>query len=130
MTELLRDITDQPCIAKNRLAVFNCGLFILQCFDTVGLAAQTALAHKKTECWGAVMVICPGRGADLHMAQLCHCHSLSVASAKSRLFYRLTWVVLNKGLLHRCCCCFTFMVLAYPGCPGKEAVNRVPVLIL
>ena len=33
----------------------------------------------------------------------CHCHSLSLASVKSRLvwpfWYRLTWVVLDKGLL-------------------------------
>jgi len=27
-------------------------------------------AHKKTERWGAGMVICLERGADLHMAQL------------------------------------------------------------
>jgi len=27
-------------------------------------------ACKKTEWWGAGMVICLGRGADLHMAQL------------------------------------------------------------
>jgi len=28
------------------------------------------LANKKLEWWGAGMVICPERGADLHMAQL------------------------------------------------------------
>jgi len=27
-------------------------------------------ACKKTECWGAGMVICLEQGADLHMAQL------------------------------------------------------------
>jgi len=27
-------------------------------------------ACKKTEWWGASMVICLGRGADLHMAQM------------------------------------------------------------
>ena len=44
-------------------------------------------ACKKTERWGAGVVICLERGADLHMAQLiwCHCHSLSLASVKSRL---------------------------------------------
>jgi len=45
----------------------------------------------------------------------CHCHSLSLASVKSRLvlpfWYRLTWVVLEKGPLNGCvcvcvqCCC-------------------------
>jgi len=36
----------------------------------------------------------------------CHCHSLSLASVKSRLvlpfWYRLTWVVPEKGLLNGC----------------------------
>jgi len=58
-------------------------------------------ACKKTEQWGAGMVICLERGADLHMAQLMHCHSLSLASVKSRLvlpfWYRLTRVVPDKG---------------------------------
>ena len=38
----------------------------------------------------------------------CHCHSLSLASVKSRLvlpfWYRLTWVVPDKGLLNGCVC--------------------------
>jgi len=55
------------------------------------------LACKKIEWWGAGVVICLERGADLHMAQLMHCHSLSLAAVKSRLvlsvWYWLTWVV-------------------------------------
>ena len=51
--------------------------------------------------WGTGMVICLERGADLHTAQLMHCHSLSLASVKARLvlpfWYRLTWVVPEKG---------------------------------
>ena len=38
----------------------------------------------------------------------CHCHSLSLASVKSRLvlpfWYRLTWVVLDKEPLNGCVC--------------------------
>ena len=38
----------------------------------------------------------------------CHCYSLSLASLKSRLvlpfWYRLTWVVLEKGPLNGCVC--------------------------
>ena len=38
----------------------------------------------------------------------CHCHSLSLASVKSRLvlpfWYRLTWVVREKGPLNGCVC--------------------------
>ena len=70
------------------------------------------------------MVICLEQGADLHMA---HCHSLSLASVKSRLvlpfWYRLTWVVLEKGLLNMgvcvCVCSFSvdiFAVLMYYVC--------------
>jgi len=40
----------------------------------------------------------------------CHCHSLSLASVKSRLvllsWYRLTRVVLEKGPLNGCVCVF------------------------
>ena len=52
------------------------------------------------------MVICLERGADLHMVQLMPCHSLFLASVKSRLvlpfWYRLTWVVPEKGPLNGC----------------------------
>jgi len=66
-------------------------------------------ACKKTEWWGAGMVICLERDADLHIAQLmCHCHSLSLASVKSRLvlpfWYRLTRVVLDNRPLNVCVC--------------------------
>jgi len=41
----------------------------------------------------------------------CHCHSLSLASVKSRLvlpfWYRLTRVVLDKGPLNGCVCVFS-----------------------
>jgi len=41
----------------------------------------------------------------------CHCHSLSLASFKSRLvlpfWYRLTWVVPDKGPLNGCVCSVT-----------------------
>ena len=67
---------------------------------------------KNFEWWGAGVVICLERGADLHMAwpSWCHCHSLSLASVKSRLvlvlpfWYRLTWVVPEKGPLNVCVC--------------------------
>ena len=62
-------------------------------------------ACKKTERWGAGMVICLEQGADLHMAQRI---SLSLASVKSRLvlpfWYWLTRVVPDKGPLNGCVC--------------------------
>ena len=52
------------------------------------------------------MVICLERAADLHMPSRCHCHSLSLASVKSRLvlpfWYRPTQVVVEKGPLNGC----------------------------
>ena len=55
-------------------------------------------------CWRG----CLERGADLHMPSWYHCHSLSLASVKSRLvlpfWYRPTRVVLEKGPLNGCVC--------------------------
>ena len=52
------------------------------------------------------MVICPERGADLHMAQLMPCHSLSLGPVKSGLvlpfWFRFTLVVPEKGPLNGC----------------------------
>ena len=63
---------------------------------------------RATEWWDAVVVICLEQGEDLQMAQLMHCHSLSLASVKSRLvlpfWYRLTWVVPDKWPLNGCVC--------------------------
>ena len=55
----------------------------------------------------------------------CHCHSLSLASVKSRLvlpfWCRLTPVVPDKGPLNGCVC--VFLVPANLGSPGKEPLN-------
>ena len=61
-------------------------------------------ACKKTEWWGAGVVICLERGADLHMAQLMPLPLAVSCSSKIQIG-------------------FTFPVPAYPGCPGKEAVK-------
>jgi len=61
-------------------------------------------ACKKTEWWGTSVVICLEQGADLHMAQLMPLpHTVSCSSK------------IQIG--------FTFLVPAYPDCPGKEAVK-------
>ena len=62
-------------------------------------------ACKKTEWWGAGVVICLGRGADLHMAQLMPL-SLTV-SCFSRIQIGFTFLVLahlgpEKGPLNGC----------------------------
>jgi len=52
--------------------------------------------------WGTGMVICLERGADLHMAQLMPLPLTVSCSCKIQIG-------------------FTFLVLAYPGSPEKEA---------
>ena len=58
--------------------------------------------HWVVGCWRD----CLERGADMHMPSWCHCHSLSLASVKSRLvlpfWYWLTRAVLDKGPLNVC----------------------------
>jgi len=66
---------------------------------------------KKTEQWGAGMVICLERGADLHMAQLMPL-PLTVSG-----FSKIQIV-------------FTFLVLAHLGNPGQRAVKRVWCVLL
>jgi len=65
--------------------------------------------EEKTEWWGAGMVICLERGADLHMTQLMP--PLLTVSCFSKI---------QIG--------FTFLVPAYPGSPGQRAIKRVCVL--
>jgi len=78
-------------------------------------------ACKKTERWGAGMVICLQLGAD-------HCHSLSLASVKSRLalpfWYWLTRVVMDKGLLNGCVCvCVANLLLSLSAKELQKLVN-------
>jgi len=63
------------------------------------------LACKKLEWWGAGMVICLERGADLHMAQL--------------MPPPLTVSCFSKIQIG-----FTLLVPADPGSPGKRAIKR------
>jgi len=86
----------------------------------VGFSALTLLvgrqeeegqpACKKTERWGAGVVVCPGRDADLHMAQLMPL-PLTVSCFSN----------IQIG--------FSFLVPALPGSPGRRAVKRVCVCV-
>ena len=67
----------------------------------------------------------------------CHCHSLSLASVKSRLvlpfWYRLTWVVLEKGPLNgRVCVCVCVCVCVASSVCGSRAscVSFVPSKVI
>ena len=66
----------------------------------------------------------------------CHCHSLSLASVKSRLvlpfWYRLTWVVPDKNggvCVNACICClrFSFFHTKPWDCLGETSQKR-PIL--
>ena len=67
-------------------------------------------ACKKLEWWGAGVVICLERDADLHMAQL--------------MLLPLTVSCFSKIQIG-----FTFLVPAHPGSPGKRAVKRICVCV-
>jgi len=67
-------------------------------------------ACKKTERWGAGVVICLERCADLHMAQL--------------MPLPLTVFCFSKIQIG-----FTFLVPAHPGSPGKRAIKRACVCV-
>ena len=74
--------------------------------DAVGWAAEGHLACKKTEWWGAGMVICLQRGADLHMAQLMPLPFIVCCFSKIQIG-------------------FTFLVPAHPGSSGRRVVMCV-----
>jgi len=57
------------------------------------------------------MVVCLEQGADLHMAQLMPLPLTVSRTSKIQIG-------------------FTFLVPAYPGCPGKEAVKWLLLLLL
>jgi len=66
-------------------------------------------ACKKTEWWGSGVVICLGRGADLHMAQL--------------MPLPLTVSCFSKIQID-----FNFLVPTYAGCPGQNAESHKTVV--
>ena len=68
------------------------------------LGGRKGIRPVKNEWWGVGVVVCLERGADLHMAQLMPLPLTVSCSSKIQIG-------------------FTFLVPAYPGCPGKEAVK-------
>ena len=68
-------------------------------------------ACKKLEWWGAGIVICLQRGADLHMAQLMPLQLTVSCSSKIQIG-------------------FTFLVPAHLGSPGERAIKWVCVCVV
>ena len=77
----------------------------LQCLDAVGWVAGRASGHKKLSGGFLAWLSVWSEVLTCIWPSWCHCHSLSLASVKSRLV-------------------FTFLVPAHPGSPGKRAVKR------
>jgi len=69
------------------------------------LGGRKGIRPVKTERWGAGVVICLERGADLHMAQLMPLtvSCFSKIQIGFTFWYRLTWVVPDKGPLNGMC---------------------------
>jgi len=89
------------------------GLMVYILFFVLTLLVGRQEGHpacKKTEWWGAGVVICLERGADLHMVQL--------------MPLPLTVSCFSKIQIG-----FTFLVPAYLGSPGKRAVKWVCVFV-
>ena len=82
----------------------------LQCFDLLVGWQEGHPACKKLEWWGAGVVICLERGADLHTAQL--------------MPLPLTVSCFSKTQTG-----FPFLVPAHPSSPGKRAVERMCVCV-
>ena len=120
------DRTEFWCILLSKLHVYRiaainlvhvfvpCGSQYLQCaFSALTLLVGRQEGHPacKKQWWGAGVVICLERGADLRMAQVMQLPLTVSCSSKIQIG-------------------FTFLVPAYPGCPGKEAVKRLLLLLL
>jgi len=89
---------------------------LIHCFSNLRVCAFSALtllvgqqeghpACKKTEWWGAGVVICLERGANFHVAQLMP-------------------LLLTVSCFRKFQIGFTFLVPAHPGSPGQRAVKR------
>jgi len=86
---------------------FGCDVVIVA-FSALTLLVGRQEGHpacKETEWWGAGMVICLERGADLHVAQL--------------MPLPLTVSCFSEIQIG-----FTFLVPAHPGSPGQRAIKR------
>ena len=101
-------------MSKRRLGfplIVRCVSPCLQCFDTAGwVTGRAPPLLKKTEWWGAGVVICVERGADLHTAQ--------------RMPLPFTLSCFSKIQIG-----FTFLVPAHPGSPGQRAVKWLCVCV-
>ena len=84
-------------------------IICLQCFDAVGWVAGRASGLYKTEWWGAGIVICLERGADLHMVQLMPLPLNVSCFSKILGFTLLVPAHWDKGPLNGCVCIWSLI---------------------
>ena len=101
----------KPLCHFSKFLNVHCCCYIYFSFSALTLLVGWQEGHpacKKTEWWGAGVVICLELGADLHIAQL-----MPLPLAVS------CFSKLQIG--------FAFLVPAHPGSPGQRAVKQVCV---
>ena len=125
-TSQLRSVIKFPVCLDTVLSFYFVFSKSIQCFDTVGWAAGRASGLQKTEWWGASMVICLERGADLHMASMMPL-PLTVSCFKKRAVKRLCVCVFSNSIYFNS----TIVVLLMSSLVQFEYVscNREAVLI-
>jgi len=74
------------------------------------MGGRKSIWPEKTEWWGAGVVVCLERGADLHTAQLMP-------------------LPLSVSCFSKIQIDFTFLAPAHPGNPGQRAVKRLCVCV-
>ena len=119
----VRVIHSLVCLKLSKIIFFYVLHCDIKCFWCCWLGGRKGVQPVETEWCGTGVVICLERGADLHMAQLM---PLPLASVKSRLvlpfWYRLTWVVPDKGPLNVCLNCFKTMLKFVHNCGTVKVV--------
>jgi len=108
---------------KGLLNVCVCNYLAFSALTLLAGRQEWHPACKKTEWWGAGVVICLERCVDLHLAQMMPLPLTVSCSNKIQIvfpfWYRLTWVVPDKGPLNACapacmCVCVHVTIFRLP----------------
>ena len=94
-------------VSRRRLVCLYELFCVVHFFSALTLLVGRQEGHpacKKTEWWGAGVVICLELGADLHIAQLMPLPLTVSRFSKIVFWHRLTQVVPDKGPLNVCVC--------------------------
>jgi len=117
-------------LVNNKLA----GIFSATVYTVVAFSALTLLIGRQegypAEWWGAGVVVCLERGADLHMAQQMPLPLTVSCFSKIQIglpfWYRITRVVLDKRPLNVCVCVCTL----YCHCNQPQMVHHSKIFFI